>query len=497
MIVLLHTITSILPKVHGGRTKSLLYRVKFLEENLNQKSIIHTTNYDPDYINIYEDFKDRGLINDSLIIKNIYEWLSNDNLLEKYTQPTIFNKRIKETKIKVPNLIEKIDKNIVRYYKDDEYVLYRNFYEGTDVLKFEDFMSPISKKKLERREYTKNGVLHRITNYSANKYSKLYEEYYNKKGDLYLKKYFSDIDKNKLLYIAFYRDNRPFKFFENEKEMFTYYFNHVLEDGAIVFNDARLLDKSLIECNKQLKRVLVFHSTHLVDNGIRSSYKIALNKNSEIDKYIVLTNYQKQDIQQEFQINDSKIKVIPHFVERINDSNIIDKIDQFCYVGRISKEKQIDHIIRAFSKYIKKGYESKLLIYGKDEDGEKNILLNLISELNLEEFVEFKGYTNNPKEVFRKSIASILTSKFEGFGLTIMESLNNGCPIISYNIKYGPSELIENYQNGILVDKNNIDELAIAMENARNKPLKDVKLSENFSKQSAINNFKKLLDELQ
>ncbi|MCS5428484.1 glycosyltransferase, partial [Staphylococcus aureus] len=259
----------------------------------------------------------------------------------------------------------------------------------------------------------------------------------------------------------------------------------------------RLLDKSLIQCNKQLKRELVFHSTHLVDNGIRSSYKIALNKNSEIDKYIVLTNYQKQDIQQEFQINDSKIKVIPHFVERINDSNIIDKIDQFCYVGRISKEKQIDHIIRAFSKYIKKGYESKLLIYGKDEDGEKNILLNLISELNLEEFVEFKGYTNNPKEVFRKSIASILTSKFEGFGLTIMESLNNGCPIISYNIKYGPSELIENYQNGILVDKNNIDELAIAMENARNKPLKDVKLSENFSKQSAINNFKKLLDELQ
>lgn len=46
---------------------------------------------------------------------------------------------------------------------------------------FEDFMSPISKKKLERREYTRNGVLHRITNYSATNYSKLYEEYYNKK----------------------------------------------------------------------------------------------------------------------------------------------------------------------------------------------------------------------------------------------------------------------------------------------------------------------------
>ncbi len=494
---MLHTITSILPKVHGGRTKSLLYRIKFLEENLNQKSMIHTTNYDPDYINIYEDFKERGLINDSLKIQNIYEWLSNNNLLEKNSKPTIFNKRTNETKIKVPNLIEEIDKNIVRYYKDKEYVLYRNFYVGTKILKFEDFMSPFSKKKLERREYTKNGKLHRITNYSVTKYSKLYEEYYNKRGEIYLKKYFSDVEKNKLLYIIFYRNSRPYKFFENEKEMFTYYFNHVFEDGSIVFNDARLLDKSLIECNKQLKRVLVFHSTHLVDNGIRGSYKIALSKNNKIDKYIVLTNYQKKDIQQDFQINDSKIKVIPHFVESLNDSKIIDKIDQFCYVGRISKEKQIDHIIQAFSKYLKKGYESKLLIYGKDEDGEKNILLKLVRELNIEEFVEFKGYTNNPKKVFRNSIASILTSNFEGFGLTIMESLNNGCPVISYNTKYGPSELIENNQNGILVEKNNINELAIAMENTRNNPFKDVKLSENFSKQTAINNYQKLLDELQ
>lgn len=493
---MLHTITSILPKVHGGRTKSLLYRIKFLEENLNQKSIIHTTNYDPDYMNIYQDFKERGIINDSLIIKNIYEWLSNNNLLEVYSKPTMLNKKTKETKVNISNLKEKIDKNIVRYYKDKEYVLYRNFYEGTNVLKFEDFMSPFSKKKLERREYTKNGVLHRITNYSASKYSKLYEEYYDKKGDLYLKKHFSDIDKNKLLYIVFYRDNRPFKFFENEKEMFTYYFNHVFEDDAIVFNDARLLDKSLIECNKKLKRVLVFHSTHLINSDIRGSYKIALSKNENIDKYIVLTNYQKKDIQQDFEINDSKINVIPHFVESINDNKIINKIDQFCYVGRISKEKQIDHIIQAFSKYINKGYESKLLIYGKDEDGEKNKLQNLVHELNLENYVEFKGYTNNPKEVFRDSIASILTSEFEGFGLTIMESLNNGCPIISYNIKYGPSELIENNKNGVLVEKNNIDELAIAMENARNKPLKDVKLSENFSKQTAIYNYKKLLDEL-
>ncbi|WP_413481874.1 glycosyltransferase [Mammaliicoccus vitulinus] len=493
---MIHTITSTLPKIHGGRTKSLLYRIKFLEEKLNQKSVIHTTNYDPNYISVYEDFKEKGIINNSLIINNIYEWLSGDKILEKYSKPNVFTKKYKETEYKIPDFEEKIDRNIVRYYKNNEYVLYRQYYEDTKIIKFEDFMSPFSKKKLERREYTENGVLHRITNYSHTNYVKIYEEYYNKKGEIYLKKHFSDIDKNKLLYIVLYNDNRRCKFFGNEKDMFTYYFNHILEDNSIVFNDARLLDRPLIECNKRLKRVLVFHSTHLVESGIRGSYKFALDNKEKIDKYVVLTDYQKRDIQENFDIEDTKITVVPHFVEEINDNQSVNKIDQFCYVGRISKEKQIDQIIKAFSKYINKGNESKLLLYGKDENGEMNTLLKLVKELNLGKYVEFKGYTNNPKEVFKESIASILTSKFEGFGLTIMESLNNGCPVISYDIKYGSNELIQDYKNGILVEKNNIDELANAMQRARNKPLKDVKLSKKFSEEAAINNYKNLLSEL-
>lgn len=293
-----------------------------------------------------------------------------------------------------------------------------------------------------------------------------------------------------------YRSNKPLKFFKNEKEMFTYYFNNVLKDNDVVFNDARLLDKSLMDCNKNLKRVLVFHSTHFVENGIRNSYKLALNNSDKISKYIVLTDYQKNDIQSEFDINDDKIKVIPHFVETLNTEKTFEKSNQFCYVGRISKEKQIDHIIKAFKIYIEKGNNSMLLIYGKDEHEELNRLTKLVQELGLTDYIEFKGYTSNPAQVFEKSIASILTSKFEGFGLTVMESINNGCPVLSYNIRYGSSELIDNYKNGILVEQDNINDMAKAMENARYKPMKDVKLSGRFSLDSAIRNYKELVDEL-
>lgn len=111
--------------------------------------------------------------------------------------------------------------------------------------------------------------------------------------------------------------------------MFTFYFNNVLEENSIVFNDARLLDKPLIDCNKKLKRVLVFHSTHFVENGTRNSYKLALNNSDKISKYIVLTDYQKNDIQSEFDINDDKIKVIPHFVEILNTEKVSKNLINF------------------------------------------------------------------------------------------------------------------------------------------------------------------------
>lgn len=57
-----------------------------------------------------------------------------------------------------------------------------------------------------------------------------------------------------------------------------------------------------------------------------------------------------------------------HFVS-IAQSNRRDDIeDQFCFIGRLAQEKQIDHIIKAFDIYLKKGYSSKLLVYGKDKD---------------------------------------------------------------------------------------------------------------------------------
>ncbi|GGI40677.1 glycosyl transferase family 1 [Mammaliicoccus stepanovicii] len=492
------TITTTLPEIHGGRTKSLLNRIKFLEESLGEENAIFTTNYNPNYLSVYDSFEKRHIISENLKIYNMYEWLSNHNLFEKTRKKRHYLKRKEELKVPFKNYETKNSENVTRYYIDGQYVLFRRFYKNTKVLQFEDFMSPISKQKLERREYTLKGTLHKITNYSPFSRNKIYEEYYDISGNMYLKKFFSEEIKNKLKLIALYHNKKPFKFFKYERDLCTYYYNNVFKNGDIVFCDARGLDSALINCSMNVKKVMVYHSTHYDGDVTRGSYKKSLQNPDSIDKYLVLTDYQKNDILNDFEIDAHKIKVIPHFVDELLDKTVDQesKDDQFCYMGRISKEKRIDHIIEAFAKYIKNGHKTKLLIYGSDNGDELGRLKPVVNDLNVSDYVIFKGYTSNPLQVFNDSKASFLTSQFEGFGLTVMESINNGCPVVSYDIRYGPNELIQNYQNGILVEEGNINELADAMEYLSNHALDDVQLSKKFSSSTAKESFGNLINYL-
>ena len=73
------------------------------------------------------------------------------------------------------------------------------------------------------------------------------------------------------------------------------------------------------------------------------------------------------------------------------------------------------------------------------------------------------GYTSDPVSVFSSSLASIYPTKTEGFGLAILESLACGCPVVTYDVDYGPRELIRSGENGRRVTPGDIDEFASAI----------------------------------
>lgn len=495
---MIYTVTSTLPPVHGGRTKALLSRIKFLDEEMNIQNKILTTNYNANYNEVYEKYSNNNTITKNTQFENIYDWLSEFKLL-KVPQSKLRKKPIiNETNKEIESLQYKKgkDKNVIRYYDGETYVLYRKFYEDSNILKFEDFMSPISKKKIERREYNNYGLLHRKTYFSRKTYHRILEEYYDTEGNIYCKKFYNSQVENEIDFIQIFKDTQYLKLFKNDKDLFEYYFNHRLNDQDVVFCDARLLDKPLLNQKNNTKNILVFHNSHLEGENIKNSYRFALTNSEKVAQYLLLTHKQKEDIQNTCQIDDGKITVIPHFIENYPKSENIEKLDRFVFIGRLGLQKQVDHLIKAYNEFLSYGHDTKLAIYGADEANQKQLILDLIDQFNIKDKVELYDFTNQPLVEFRKSKASLLTSKYEGFGLTVMESVEVGCPVISYDVRYGPSEIIEHGVNGYLVEPDNIHEFAKYMDEIIKQPLSKVETKDTLKKANAKQNYQELFDKI-
>ncbi|MCE4979425.1 glycosyltransferase [Mammaliicoccus sciuri] len=490
---MIYTVTSTLPEIHGGRTKSLLHRIALYNRDLNVKQTIVTTNYNPNYESVYSTFISKKTLNIDTHIVNLYDWLSNFKL-HNFDNVEVDILKYQPVRIKNYYAIPDYDKNCVRYYDNDtgRYLLYRQYYPNSEIVKFEDYFAIGIKHKTERWEYNINGVLHKITNYCADINKKLIENFYDLEGNIYCKKYFEDNETNKLKYIYIYKNGILNSIYKTENDLFKYFFNCLFKKGDIVFNDARLLDRPLLDCKVNIKPILVFHSAHKVDGETKNSYKYALNNSDKVAKYYLLTYSQQKDIQEEFNIENEKFVVIPHFIEKSNE--IAEKKDQFVYLGRFDENKQIPHLIKSFKKFNEHGYETKLVLYGGTDDKEKNKIKKMVKEYELENYVEIHDFTNNPGLAFRESLASLLTSKFEGFALTVMESINENCPTISYDIKYGPSEIIVDGENGYLIEENNIDAFAEAMVKIKQIPLNNVGNKKELSYESAISNLNELIN---
>src|SRR5699024_4953116 len=176
--------------------------------------------------------------------------------------------------------------------------------------------------------------------------------------------------------------------------------------------------------------------------------------------------------------------------------NDIEQLNRFIYLGRLGKAKQIDHLIKAYKQFLDNGYDMKLAIFGKDEDGQKEALLDLIEQFGIQDKVEINEYTNTPLKEFQKSKAALLTSKFEGFGLTVMESIEVGCPVISSDVRYGASEIINHGKHGYLVEPDDMHAFTEYMVITVEAPLGHVETSSEVSDRNDVENYDQLLQDV-
>lgn len=147
-------------------------------------------------------------------------------------------------------------------------------------------------------------------------------------------------------------------------------------------------------------------------------------------------------------------------------------------VGRLEKQKGQELLIKAFAMTDYKKHGWKLCILG---DGPlKNELLHLISVLQLESFVTLVGRQDNVFDWYYRSGMFVFSSLYEGFPNALAEAMVCGMPVISFDCPTGPSELIKNNLNGLLVEEKNI----IALSNAMTYLMNDDSKRNDFSKEA-------------
>ncbi|MFW6009601.1 MAG: glycosyltransferase [archaeon] len=126
-------------------------------------------------------------------------------------------------------------------------------------------------------------------------------------------------------------------------------------------------------------------------------------------------------------------------------------------MGRYTDQKGFDNLIKAVKNVIEKGYEIKLIIMGKGEN--KQQLNALIKKLNLKDKVELIGFKSNPYKYISESDLFVLSSNYEGFPNSLLEAMACEVPVISTDCPTGPSEIIDNNKNGILVPVGDVNKL--------------------------------------
>lgn len=126
-------------------------------------------------------------------------------------------------------------------------------------------------------------------------------------------------------------------------------------------------------------------------------------------------------------------------------------------LNRLAPGKRVDHAIRAFARVTADVPGAQLDIYG---DGPLRAELDaLIDELGLRSSVTLRGHVAEASTELDDATLLLLTTAFEGQGLVVVEALSRGCPVVSYDVGYGPHDMLAD-GGGVLVPSGDVAALA-------------------------------------
>lgn len=191
-------------------------------------------------------------------------------------------------------------------------------------------------------------------------------------------------------------------------------------------------------------------------DGVFKNLEHHKNAYSKFNEVLCVSKIVKDGVEKKYGVKNAKViynpinreKILKLSNEKIDDIKFTNKF-KLVSVGRLSKQKGYDRLLRVFKRLNDEGLDLQLSIIGS---GEKyNELNNYIEQNNLKNKVFLLGYRENPYKYVKNSDLFVCSSISEGFSLVIGEAMAIGVPVISVNYP-GPNEVLEFGKYGMLVN---------------------------------------------
>ena len=172
---------------------------------------------------------------------------------------------------------------------------------------------------------------------------------------------------------------------------------------------------------------------------------------------------------QEWNVKNGVVIPNPLWFEPTTFSDL--KTKKVIAVGRHSYEKGMDRMLQIWQKIIQKHPDWTLEIYGKSNQNQE--LQKNSKTLKINNNIAFFEPVKNINDKYQQASIMVMTSRTEGFGMVLIEAMALGLPCVAYDCPCGPRAVIQNNENGFLIENGNIDsfvqqlELLIEDENLR------------------------------
>ncbi|MCV6628469.1 MAG: glycosyltransferase family 4 protein [Flavobacteriaceae bacterium] len=186
-----------------------------------------------------------------------------------------------------------------------------------------------------------------------------------------------------------------------------------------------------------------------------------------VDRVLVLTHFDKNL----YQKNNIATEVMYNPCSFAKNQNTTTREKVLLGVGNLNKYhiKGYDNLIRTAAPVLRNHQDWKIRLIGKKDAASQEVLVDLAKKMSIEKQIELYGFSSEVAKLMREAEVFVLSSRTEGLPMVLLEALSQGTACIAFDCRTGPSEIIENGKNGILVPDQDMD----AMQNAIERMITD------------------------